>query len=326
MIQRKGARFGSLFLAVFFGALLGFWFGTLSDSCCPATPATLRYTSHDSRLEARVATLAPAFNPLDPATKYSHAHIFTRFPRWRGKWSPDYISDWLGVKTSTAFDCSGDYSYIVMVPSRRLPCDAHAAVSGSVKTGAAPPTIDGEMPIIDDEYPEYVDMLTAIVHAAERRPSPQTPALVVVELGARYGTWGMRALAAWRALAAPGAALFIGLDSEPRYVKWMREHAQQNGFDGAVVALEGMAAQVEACPAAAMCYDLHAVVLAAGNVSRIDFLDLDVQGAEHTFFDGADTAALMNRAVAAVHIGTHYEETQNAIATLFKPFRRIGLA
>lgn len=307
-----------LALALFAGVVIGMLVSSIFPGRCECHPSVLSLArlSSPPGSQTSIAVLAPAFNPLRPAVTYAHAPVFARFHRWKGAWSPNFVADWLGVQTSIAFDCMGDYSYNQFVPSRRLPCDAHAAAAANLAAGAAPPPIYGEMPLVDDEYPEYVDMLSAIVHAAERRASE--PAFVIVELGARYGTWGVRALAAWRALGVPGEALFVGVDSLPKYAQWMREHAEKNGVSDSVVVLEGMAAQAANCPAAATCYSLHDVVRAAGNASHIDFLDLDIQGAESDFFSGADTAALMNRVVAAVHVGTHAADTHKNLRGLFE--------
>ena len=134
-----------------------------------------------------------------------------------------------------------------------------------------------------------------------------------MELGARFGTWGMRALSAWRALGAPGAARFIGIDISAQLVGWMRAHAAANGFAAATVALEGAAAY----PSAPTHYTLRDA-MRAGNVSRIDFLDLDIQGSEDNFFSNAETRALMESAVVvAVHIGTHTEAIHAKLRQLF---------
>lgn len=41
-----------------------------------------------------------------------------------------------------------------------------------------------------DEYPEYIDMLETVVKAGSH--------YVIGELGARYGTWGVRGVSAYR--------------------------------------------------------------------------------------------------------------------------------
>lgn len=50
--------------------------------------------------------------------------------------------------------------------------------------------IEGYMPLVDDEYPEYIDILETVNRANDF--------YVFGELGARYGTWGARSVLAHR--------------------------------------------------------------------------------------------------------------------------------
>lgn len=155
-----------------------------------------------------------AFNPLS-AGAFPHADVFTRFaPAWRGAFDASALRDFLGVRTDYDFDCTDDYGYLSFVPSRALPCRVHAArrnASGPTVHGAV---VDGDLPLVDDEYPEWVEVLEAVVRTADtlaaqggrrQRGSGGEPAFVVAELGARFGTWGVRALAAWARVAPPDA-------------------------------------------------------------------------------------------------------------------------
>ena len=69
--------------------------------------------------------------------------------------------------------------YLKFVPSRRLPCQLHAYRMSSASATAQP--VQGYLPLMDDEYPEYVDMLEAVIAAGDH--------FVIAELGARYATW-----------------------------------------------------------------------------------------------------------------------------------------
>lgn len=55
---------------------------------------------------------------------------------------------------------------------------------------------------------------------------------VVVELGARYGTWGARALAAWKQNNPTKKATYIGVEENVEIYKQMERHMMNNGMDG----------------------------------------------------------------------------------------------
>ena len=57
---------------------------------------------------------------------------------------------------------------------------------------------------IDDEYMRYINVLESVLYSSRQN-------YVVVEVGARYGTWGARALAAWAQKHSLESAMFIGV-------------------------------------------------------------------------------------------------------------------
>jgi hypothetical protein len=56
---------------------------------------------------------------------------------------------------------------------------------------------------VDEEYPEWVDMLYSVSRVQDD--------YVIAEFGARYGTWGARGLAAWNQLRPGKNGTYIGV-------------------------------------------------------------------------------------------------------------------
>lgn len=87
--------------------------------------------------------------------------------------------------------------------------------------GAMRETVTAEIPPVDEEYFEWVDVLMSVLDAGARYRC--------LELGAGFGRWGVRAgLAARRRGVADVALDFY--EAEPKHVEWLRAHAANNGF------------------------------------------------------------------------------------------------
>jgi hypothetical protein len=246
------------------------------------------------------ATEVLLFNPLDPASPRRHHPIFNSFKRWKGAYDPNYIIDWLGIETKYEWDCIDDpkstMHYSIIQPSRRIPCEIHEQQRqfGGI--------IDGEMPLLDDEYEEMIDVLMAV----NRTPSH----FVMVELGARYGTWGVRALKAWHQLRGSSApATFVGVESDALFFSWMQHHVNHNGMREESVLLHQSARQEKN-------YTLMDIAEKAG-IAHIHYLDSDIQATEATFFDDQRTLEWMEDHVDVVHIGTHSNEIHNHLKRIF---------
>ncbi len=229
------------------------------------------------------------FNPLEPEKRHRHHVVFDHFHQWHGTLKPSHVTDWLGIETAYEWDCivntSASMQYAHIQPARRIPCDIHAA---HVKTGVR--EITGELPVLDDEYEEWVDVLLSVV----RTPRDY----VVVELGARYGTWGVRALKAWYQLRGTDArATFVGVESDAQFFGWMQDHVAQNGLNHESVLLHQMALKGAGT-------NLLSIINRSG-IDHINYLDTDIQGAELDFFYHGPTLDWMETHVDVVHIGTH---------------------
>lgn len=77
-------------------------------------------------------------------------------------------------------------------------------------------------PAFDEEYFEWIDLLETIEQASD--------SYVIIELGAGYGRWCMRAASAVR--RKPGCRLqCVAVEAEPDHFRWLLEHFRDNGVD-----------------------------------------------------------------------------------------------
>lgn len=228
------------------------------------------------------------FNPLSPWPVHVHHPALRLFKQYHGPVDGHYMTDWLGIRTAYVHECAGGpgqlFSYMPYVPSRRYQCERHCRI---VNEGvrAAP----GELPLMDDEYPEWADMLSSVIRTRED--------YVVVELGARLGTWGVRALAAHAQFWGAGKASLIAVEDWSYYVDWTQHHINVNGFTNRSLVVK---ATVGSKPGE---FDLASIFR---RVDHVDYLDVDVQHAELPFFLNASRALLAR--VVHVHVGTHTAE------------------
>jgi hypothetical protein len=263
-----------------------------------------------------------AFNPLSPLLAVRTHVAFRPFRvQWR-PFDPLFIQEAFGVKVDYHFDCTVarwflfndeaarhgfNVEYRGVVPSRALACFQHEALLRLPKE-ERPTCIRGIFPPVDEEYIEYAHALQSVLEYRPPRP------YVIVELGARYGTWAVRCVKALQQLY-PGAAHFAYL------VDWMeasaarcREHCLANGVNCRVITGGigvGDSAFIDALSIRVVLDDIQHEI--------IDFLDLDIQGAElPALAESADGVMqqLVQR-VRRVHIGTHSPEIQAQLKDLF---------
>jgi FkbM family methyltransferase len=126
------------------------------------------------------------------ATAHEHHPVMHTFIRRPATSEPEVHSDFLGVRTRTEF-----------------------------QEGSTASTGDAPLPAFDEEYFEWVDVLAAVREADDE--------FVMVELGAGYGRWSIRAAAAVK--QKPGCRFrCIAVEAEPAHFRWMRQHFKDNGL------------------------------------------------------------------------------------------------
>ncbi len=124
-----------------------------------------------------------------------------QMPRWRGVPPAGFVVDCFGIKTRAEFETG---------------LAAHVESYGRDPGIREPP-----LPAFSEETFEWVDVLEAVAAARER--------FVMIELGAGYGRWLVRGVAALRVLNPLPYAL-VGVEAEPTHFAWLREHLDDNGI------------------------------------------------------------------------------------------------
>jgi FkbM family methyltransferase len=190
----------------------------------------------------------------------------------------------------------------------------------------------GDYPGINEGYIEWVDVLETAVAA--------TQSFTMIELGAGYGRWLVRAALAVKQYHGDLPIKLIGVEAEPTHFRWLKQHFRDNGIDpdkhelieAAVDEQDGEVffhvgkpdewygqaiAEHTDAPSESI-QKVRAVSLSTilSPLDSVDLIDLDVQGAEFVVLRGAISA--LNEKVKRVHIGTHGHDIELELRTLFR--------
>ena len=132
---------------------------------------------------------------LDPARlriKPEYHPAFSLISAYSGATEPGFEIDFLGIRTRCEF------------------------LAGEALRRMLPGTEPGE------DYFEWIDVLESIMAAKNQ--------YTMVELGAGYGRWAVRAAAALRQLR-PMPLHLVAVEGEPRHYRWLRQHMSDNRID-----------------------------------------------------------------------------------------------
>ena len=157
--------------------------------------------------------------------------------------------------------------------------------------------IAGGFPPVREELIEWEALLAAVLGARGR--------FVMVDAGAGFGRWLVSALCALRYFAPALPYRFLGVEADPAHFEWAGQHLRNNGADLSLCDLRHAAiagrngedrlfvgsepakwyGQALKSVAPGAKYETTAVQTVTldsliGNLEAVDFLDLDVQGAE----------------------------------------------
>ncbi|CAE7506530.1 unnamed protein product [Symbiodinium natans] len=206
--------------------------------------------------------------------------IYEHFPSVQGPAEEGYMLDFLGVSMPIDADCTRK-QFALLAPGRTMMCQYYSRGL----------TLPRGWPMLDEEYLEWADGLTAAVQAARAgRP------FRMAELGSGpYGIWAMRAAKAFAKYAAPDLPCELLL-AEPFAMgdgSLLRDHTAMNLPPGRcrfVVHTEPVTTN-----------DQVKALLGSGDVW--DLLDVDVDGAERTMLTGL-FGWLLTR-VRRLHLSTH---------------------
>jgi len=122
--------------------------------------------------------------------KPQHHKIFDALSVYTGKAEPGFDIDFLGIRTRCEFSAGG---IITAMPVHTL--EPH------------------------EDYFEWIDLLESIMAAKDR--------YTMMELGAGYGRWSVRAAAALRQLRGLPFHL-VAVEGEPRHYRWLEQHMSDN--------------------------------------------------------------------------------------------------
>jgi hypothetical protein len=257
-----------------------------------------------------------ARNIINSSMLYQHATEFCRVPELLCPIERGFLFDYLGLRVPAWLDCcpplqglsdkanffvspdcwfNGDRSkprprlehpYYTAVPDRWSQCNQYVERIMSGWEWAQP-----QLPVVDEEYGEQVTLLRSLIAAADAQPQQQD--YYIVEAGARWGTWGWRAMAMGR-LIAPKMRIHP-LFYEPSTMSCMAIEEVAAAND---VGMNGYQR---------VCGELSTASLLAETRSWpwIDYLDMDIQGSEISLCTDRELIQLIVDKVMVLKIGVH---------------------
>ena len=250
------------------------------------------------------------------------------------------VLEFNGVHTEYNFDCEANVDFRLYHQCRAALCLAHEALlnasslrqhaaasgesSASHQSGSSavsgPREMVGMFPLVDEEYMEYIMTLTTAYEAAkENRP------YTFIELGARYGTWIVRAGASYKTFAQPNSATavvnLLAVEGNCHWFQRMVEHVECNDLTAE--------SRLVLAYAAPMSYNKvrvgqtstynepRAVSLLEmlANYEFVDMIDFDIQGFEWLAIEEQGVIDAMSDKVGFLHFGTHATDIEKRIVT-----------
>jgi len=144
---------------------------------------------------ARTATTVDTGDEMERRIKPRHHPAFDRIATYTGPPEAGFRTDFLGIRTRCEF------------------------LSGAALAAVQVHTADPH-----EEYLEWTDLLESILAARGH--------YTMMELGAGYGRWAVRAAALVRQLR-PMPFHLVAVEAEPRHYRWLRQHMADNQIDTA---------------------------------------------------------------------------------------------
>ena len=199
------------------------------------------------------------------------------------------------------------------------------------------------LPLVNEEYFEWIDLLEAVDDARE--------SFTMVELGAGWGRWLVDAWSALRMINKTNLPIkLIGVEADLQHFAWLRQHFRSNGLDpdrhrlieAAVMADDGT---IHFQSGAADWYGQQAFKTDDGpnwfpadhpdvslrpvpavslstvldGIPFVDLVDMDIQGSEADVV--LASTDLLQARVRRIHIGTHGAAIEDLLR---QAFRSIG--
>ena len=142
------------------------------------------------------APLPRAFNLLNQTGSYEHLAVYSCATSKAFPFRKDALLDIAGLYVPVEYDCRnlangvtwGTYDFFTPIPDRWTRClDHQYLLVKGLKDGHP---IVPLLPVIDEEYPERAALMQMALHADAAKQKE----FVVVDIGARWGTWSSRAI------------------------------------------------------------------------------------------------------------------------------------
>jgi hypothetical protein len=263
------------------------------------------------------------FNPETPWRLYRHHDLMQQFAGkiWVGDFEPGFLRDFVGTRTKYLYDCENWNRYRRFHLSRRIPCDRHDVLKTHFSG-----RVFGDLPVMDEEYFEWLSLPRAVKDRAE---IPGNRSFVAVELGSRYGTWIARAARAMQTLNSSITIRVCAVEGDETGFRWLQEHVSVNVpssnhhklLRGVVGRESGMlkapvwepGSKNEMVPSFSIAEVLR-------DYDMVDIMHVDIQTAEGCLLD-AGSVAVLNAKVKHIHVGTH---TQSLHQKMQRGFSSMG--
>ena len=241
---------------------------------------------------------------------------FLSFNPWSGYVERDAFVNFLGAK--------GKSRYVTRVPQHGV----SEAPSYYQQTN---------YPGLDEEYFEWIDLLETVLGAG--------PEFVMFELGAGFGRWSVNGALA--AISLGKNYRILAIEPEPSHFNWLKENLSNNKLDlarcelveaalstregdaefyiGNPVDWYGQALRPDYRPNLTSEHKSQGVTFSRvktitlnrflQNYPKVDFMDMDVQGAELDTLRASKD--MIDQNVARIHIGTHSHDVEKGLRNLF---------
>ncbi len=264
-----------------------------------------------------------AYNPEEPNTFRRHHSLFKSVQGriWKGPFHPQFLIDFVGTKTKYSYDCNNWGRYRRFHLSRRIPCDQHDLFR-NMGLDVFNISVYGSLPAVEEEYFEWLALMKAAVskiHEESDRP------FVVVELGARYGTWVARGARLMHTLDPRQRVHVVAVESDATCFNWMQEHLKLNleGVDNRTLERGHVGSGSGTTQSVVWERESKVDLIRILSLQEIlppyivDIIHLDIQGHE-TFLLENTTMSVLNARVKFLHVGTHGDAIHLSLRTLFK--------
>lgn len=225
------------------------------------------------------------------------------------------VLEFNGVHTEYSFDCETGVDFRLYHQCRAALCLEHES-----RLNATPPLAEedtsGQFPLVDEEYMEYVMTLTTAYEAARSGSS-----YTFIELGARYGTWIVRAGASFKSFDPVGQLNLLAVEGNCKWFRKMEEHVRCNQLTQESKLILSYAAPKSYNKVVVGQRDTYNSPRAVSLLEMlpgyefVDMIDFDIQGFEWLAIEEPGVLELMTKKIGFAHFGTHSTEIEKRVIT-----------